>query len=111
MTSDPHRSNETTTGTDPDAEFDRPGYEDVSLGQTAERDAQLVDDLVAESDDLEQAERRFGEEATGAPALRDRPGDDGGAANDDSRDPARLLELYLGDHLGGAAEAMQVTRR
>lgn len=108
---DPHRSNETTTGTDPDATFDRPGYEDVSLGQAADRDARLVDDLVAESDDLEEAERRFSEEATGAPALRDRPGDDGNEANDDSRDPARLFELYLGDHLGGAAGAMQITRR
>lgn len=106
---DPHRSDETTTGTDPDAEYDRPGYEDVSLGQAAERDAQLVDELVAETDDVAEAERRFAEEATGAPALEDRPSDDGGG--DDDRDPERLLELYLGDHLGGAAGAMQLVGR
>lgn len=106
---DPHRSDETTTGTDPDAEFDRPGYEDVSLGQAAERDARLADELVATSDDVAEAEERFGTDATGAPALRDRPGGDGTAGVE--RDPIRLLGLYLGDHGGGAAAALQVARR
>lgn len=110
---DPHCSDDTTTGADPDAAFDRPGYEDVSLGQAAERDAQLADELVAETEDVAEAEQRFAEEATGASALSDRPADDGGGdgESDDGRDPERLLELYLGDHLGGAAGAIQVVGR
>lgn len=115
MADDPHRSDDTTTGADPDAEYDRPGYEDVSLGQAAERDAQLAEELVADTDDVTEAEQRFAEEATGAPALRDRPGgaseSDESDESDDGRDPERLLELYLGDHLGGASGAIQVVGR
>jgi len=60
---------DTPTGTDPDAKYDRPGYEDKSFGQAVDQDQQLVDRLVDESDgDLEQAEARFEDESAGAPA-------------------------------------------
>jgi hypothetical protein len=61
---------DTATGTDPNAEYEGPGYEDKSFGQAVDQDQDLVDELVEETDgDLDEAERRFDEEATGAPAL------------------------------------------
>jgi len=62
---------DTATGTDPDASYDRPGYEDKSLGQAVNEDAERVDDLLRQSDgDEREAERRFEEESSGAPARR-----------------------------------------
>lgn len=61
---------DTPTGTDPDAKWSTPGYEDKSLGQAVGQDERLADRLVAETGgDLEEAERRFTRESAGAPAL------------------------------------------
>ena len=61
---------DTPTGTDPDAKYEAPGYEDKSLGQAVNQDQELVDELVREEDgDLQEAERRFDEESAGAPTL------------------------------------------
>jgi hypothetical protein len=61
---------DTPTGTDPDAPYEGPGYEDKSFGQAVDQDQDLVDDLIEEAGgDLDEAERRFDDEATGAPAL------------------------------------------
>jgi len=61
---------DTPTGTDPEAKYDRPGYEDKSFGQSVDQDMETVDQLIEESDgDLETAEARFREESAGAPAL------------------------------------------
>jgi hypothetical protein len=61
---------DTPTGTDPNAKWTGPGYEDKSLGQAVNQDAQLVDRLVEETGgDLDAAETRFNEESAGAPAL------------------------------------------
>jgi hypothetical protein len=107
MSDDRQYGADTPTGTDPDEVYTEPGYQDVSLGQAVNRDAELVDRLAADTDDIGEAERRFSEEATGRPKLGDRSGgDDLGA--DDSR---RLLELYLSDHRGAAAAAVEVARR
>ncbi len=66
--STPH---DTATGTDPNAKYDHPGYEDKSLGQAVNADMDLVDELVQEEHgDLGRAEQRFAEESAGAPALR-----------------------------------------
>jgi hypothetical protein len=61
---------DTATGTDPNAKWTGPGYEDKSLGQAVNQDAQLVDHLVEETGgDLDAAEARFNQESAGAPAL------------------------------------------
>ena len=61
---------DTATGTDPNAKWSEPGYEDKSLGQAVNQDAVLVDRLVQETGgDLDAAEARFNEESAGAPAL------------------------------------------
>lgn len=61
---------DTPTGTDPDAEYDRPGYEDKSLGQAVKQDQELVDQLVEEEGgDEAAAAERFDEESHGAAAL------------------------------------------
>ena len=61
---------DTATGTDPNARYEQPGYEDVSFGQATARDADLVDRLLAEeAGDKASAEERFQKEAVGAPAL------------------------------------------
>jgi len=60
---------DTPTGTDPDAKYEQPGYEDKSFGQAVNQDQELVDDLVRATDgDLDEAARRFEEESAGAPA-------------------------------------------
>lgn len=72
--SDQTPGQDTPTGTDPDARYDEPGYEDKSLGQAVAEDAERVDRLVDESEgDLDEAEERFEEESSGAPA-RERQG-------------------------------------
>lgn len=77
----PPTGTDTRTGTDPDARYDRPGYEDKSLGQAVNQDQELADQLVEESGgDLEEAGRRFAERSAGAPALarQGAPGATGG---------------------------------
>lgn len=71
---EPEAGSDTPTGTDPDATYDHPGYEDKSLGQAVAQDEELADELLEASDgDEEEAERRFEEESHGAPA-RERQG-------------------------------------
>ena len=66
---------DTPTGTDPDAKYDTPGYEDKSLGQAVEQDEELVDELLEETGgDVDEAEERFEDESAGAPA-RERQND------------------------------------
>lgn len=65
---------DTATGTDPDARYAEPGYQDKSMGQAVSQDDELVDDLLEETGgDTDAAERRFEERSTGAPA-RERQG-------------------------------------
>lgn len=72
--SDQRGGTDTPTGTDPDARYDDPGYEDKSLGQAVDRDSDRVEELLEEEGgDEEAAERRFEEESQGAPA-RERQG-------------------------------------
>jgi hypothetical protein len=62
---------DTATGTDPDAKYDQPGFEDKSLGQAANQDMELVDQLVEEEHgDERRAAERFAEESAGSPALK-----------------------------------------
>jgi len=61
---------DTATGTDPDAKYEQPGFEDKSLGQAVNQDMELVDELVdEEGGDLDRAEERFEEESSGSPVL------------------------------------------
>jgi hypothetical protein len=60
---------DTPTGTDPDAKYVEPGYEDKSLGQAVEQDEELAEELLDETGgDEEEAARRFESESQGAPA-------------------------------------------
>lgn len=60
---------DTPTGTDPDAKYDEPGYEDKSIGQAVNQDEELIDELLEETGgDVEEAEKRFEEESAGSPA-------------------------------------------
>lgn len=69
MNSDAH---DTPTGTDPDAKYEQPGYEDKSFGQAVDQDQDLVEELLEETDgDVEEAEERFEEESAGAPVLKE----------------------------------------
>jgi hypothetical protein len=62
---------DTPTGTDPDAKYDQPGFEDKSLGQAVNQDMELVDRLVDEEDgDEGRAAERFASESAGSPALK-----------------------------------------
>ncbi len=56
---------DTPTGTDPDAKYDRPGYEDKSFGQAVDADQALADE-VADHDD---PAAEFEERSAGAPAI------------------------------------------
>jgi hypothetical protein len=61
---------DTATGTDPDAKYEQPGFEDKSLGQAVNQDMELVDELVEEEDgDLDRAKARFDRESAGSPVL------------------------------------------
>lgn len=74
MSEDRPRGTDTPTGTDPDATYDQPGYEDKSLGQAVGQDEQLAEELLEETGgDTDEATRRFEEESHGAPA-RERQG-------------------------------------
>ena len=66
----PPAGQDTATGTDPDARYTEPGYQDVSFGQAVDRDAELADQLIDETGgDADEAARRFENQAVGAPAL------------------------------------------
>lgn len=74
MSEDRPHGTDTPTGTDPDAKWSEPGYEDKSLGQAVDQDQKLAEQLVEETGgDEAEAERRFEEESAGAPA-RERQG-------------------------------------
>ena len=68
---DPQQFNrDTPTGTDPNAKYEQPGYEDKSFGQAVNEDQDLVEALMDETDgDEEEADRRFRKESAGAPRL------------------------------------------
>ena len=71
---DRQHGEDTPTGTDPDAKYDAPGYEDKSIGQATQQDEQLADELLEESGgDEREAAERFEKESAGAPA-RERQG-------------------------------------
>lgn len=60
---------DTATGTDPDAKYDQPGYEDKSIGQAVDQDRELAEELLdEEGGDEAAAARRFEDESAGAPA-------------------------------------------
>ena len=68
----PTPGHDTPTGTDPDAKYAEPGYQDKSMGQAGNEDQELVDELLEETGgDTAEAERRFEEESAGAPARED----------------------------------------
>lgn len=70
--SDQEVGHDTPTGTEPDAKYSEPGYQDKSMGQAVNQDEELVDELLDETDgDVDEAARRFEDESAGAPA-RDR---------------------------------------
>lgn len=74
MSEDRAPGTDTPTGTDPDAEWSEPGYEDKSLGQAVGQDEDLAEELLAEAGgDVDEASRRFEQESHGAPA-RERQG-------------------------------------
>lgn len=61
---------DTPTGTDPDARFERSGYEDKSFGQAVDQDRRLVEELAEQTTDEREASERFDRESAGAPARR-----------------------------------------
>lgn len=61
---------DTATGTDPDAKYEQPGYEDKSFGQAVNEDQKLADRLMEDADgDTEEAAEKFEKESSGAPVL------------------------------------------
>jgi hypothetical protein len=61
---------DTATGTDPNAKYAEPGYQDKSIGQAVSQDEQLVDRLLDETHgDVGEAQSRFRTESAGSPAL------------------------------------------
>ena len=74
MSEERPRGTDTPTGTDPDATYDEPGFEDKSMGQAVDQDEGLAEELLDETGgDTEEADRRFEAESHGAPA-RERQG-------------------------------------
>lgn len=62
---------DTPTGTDPEALYVEPGYQDKSFGQAVDQDTALVAKIVEEEGgDLEHAEERYERESIGSPARR-----------------------------------------
>jgi hypothetical protein len=93
---------DTPTGTDPDAKYDQPGYEDKSLGQAVNQDQDLADRLVEETDgDLDEAEKRFEDESAGAPArerqAHDRGDGDGTGDVDPDAPGSSLVDGHASD--------------
>jgi hypothetical protein len=56
---------DTATGTDPEAKYDEPGYEDKSFGQAVDADQQLAEEIK----DHDDPEAEFEERSAGAPAI------------------------------------------
>jgi len=56
---------DTATGTDPDAKYDQPGYEDKSFGQAVNADQELAEEVK----DHEDPEGEFEERSAGGPAI------------------------------------------
>ena len=74
MSEERPRGTDTPTGTDPDAKYAEPGFEDKSIGQAVGQDEDLAEELLDETGgDVEAAEERFESESHGAPA-RERQG-------------------------------------
>jgi hypothetical protein len=74
---EPEPGRDTATGTDPDAKYAAPGYEDKSFGQAVNQDQELVDELLEKNDgDVEAAEREFRHESAGAPTIERQQGDE-----------------------------------
>ena len=48
MSEDRKHGTDTPTGTDPDAKWSEPGYEDKSLGQAVDQDSELAEQLLDE---------------------------------------------------------------
>ncbi len=65
---------DTPTGTDPDAQYEQPGYEDKSLGQAVQQDEELVDELLDEADGDEDAAAAAFESESAGSAARERQG-------------------------------------
>jgi hypothetical protein len=61
---------DTPTGTDPEAKYEQPGFEDKSFGQAVNQDADLAERIAAEESDEHRAEERFAEESAGSPTLQ-----------------------------------------
>jgi hypothetical protein len=62
---------DTATGTDPDAKYEQPGFEDKSLGQAVNQDTELAERIAEEEGgDTERAQARFAEESAGSPTLK-----------------------------------------
>jgi len=75
MAQTPTSGRDTATGTDPDAKYEQPGYEDKSFGQAVDQDSELAERLLDETGgDEAEAERRFRDEAAGAPKLEEQGG-------------------------------------
>jgi hypothetical protein len=105
--SSPRPGTDTPTGTDPDAKWEHPGYEDKSLGQAVDQDRELVDRLLAETGDEAEAARRFQEESAGAPALQRQAsasGDDRAAAAVEALDRCASRCSHAVDAVGPAGE-------
>lgn len=65
------------TGTDPDAKYDWPGYEDKSFGQAVNQDMETAERLLEETGgDVDEAAIRFRSVSAGAPALERQKPDD-----------------------------------
>jgi hypothetical protein len=62
----PEPGTDTPTGTDPDARYEQPGYEDKSFGQAVNQDQETVDRLLEEAGgDPDAAAEKFDEESHG----------------------------------------------
>jgi hypothetical protein len=62
---------DTATGTDPDAKYEQPGFEDKSFGQAVKQDEELAEQIAEEEGgDTERAQERFAEESAGSPTLK-----------------------------------------
>lgn len=73
MSEDRQHGTDTPTGTDPDAEWTEPGYEDKSFGQAVDQDQELAEEIAEEAGDDAEAARRFEDESHGSEA-RERQG-------------------------------------
>jgi hypothetical protein len=67
MATDPQArpGTDTPTGTDPDAKYDQPGYEDKSFGQAVNADQELAEEIK----DHDDPSREFDERSAGEPAI------------------------------------------